>query len=107
MNVAQARVRIVVEIFAKDERCYERFQFRPAIAGEWPRLEPGIALPGSTLGNQVLLERAERRRERARVAIRAQSHVDAKYIAVGGDVGERRNHAAAEFVEELLIGERL
>ena len=75
-----------------------------ALAGQRARLEPGVALPRAALRDQVLLERGERHRQRAALAVGAQPHVDAEDVAVRGDVVERADDAPAEPVEELAVG---
>ncbi len=77
-----------------------------ACAGERARLEPGVALPSAALGDEVLLERRERHRERAAVAVRAQAHVDPEHEPVGRDVVQRGDHAPPDPLEELAIRER-
>src|SRR4029453_4404666 len=106
MDVAQALVRIEVQVFAKDERCYKGFELVMPRAGQRPRLEPGIPFPGATLGDQVLLERCKRHRGRTAFAVRSQAHVDAKYKAVSSCVVERSGDAPAQAVEKFLIGQR-
>ena len=80
MHVAQARVGVVVEVLAEHERLDDRGQRVVGPAGERPCLEPGVALPGPSLGEEVLLQRREGHGERAAVAVRAQAHVDAEDV---------------------------
>ena len=61
VHVAQTSIGVVIEILAKHERRNEPFQLVATLAGQGPRLEPRVALPGAPLRDQVLLERGERR----------------------------------------------
>ena len=67
------------------------------------RLDPGVALPFAALGHEVVLERVERADQRPGVAVRAQPHVDAEDLAVGGDFAERGDQALAEAGEEVVV----
>src|SRR5208282_4481566 len=106
VHVAQPGIGVVVEVFAEYERDDELLEFGAPVAAERPGLQPRVALPRPPLGEQVLLERRERRRKRTAVAVRAQAHVDAEHEALRGDVAERGNDPAAETIEELLVGQR-
>ena len=106
MHVAQARVRVVVEILAVHERRHERHRARrAAVAGQRPRLEPRVALPRAALRDQVLLERGVGDGQRTGIAVRPQPHVDAEHEAVGGHLVQRGDHAASEPLEELAVAE--
>ena len=106
MHVAQAGISIVVEILAEHERGDEALELLGAIAGQRPRLQPRVALPGSPLSHQIFLQRRKRRRQRAAVAVRPQAHVDAKHKAFGGNVAECCDDTPPEAVEKFLVGQR-
>ena len=116
MQFAQRGDRAVVQVLAEHERAHEvlersalRRELR--VGGEHRRrhdaaLEPGETFPFAAQANQVLLEHVVRYDQRARIAVGPQPHVDAKHESVGGHLGQRRDHAATESLEEFLIGER-
>ena len=103
VDVAQAGVRVVVEVLAVDERPDDRVELLLRHAGQRARLEPRIALPGAALRHQVVLERRVRHRERPALAVGAQAHVDAEHESLGGRVVDRRDQAPTEPVEELAV----
>jgi hypothetical protein len=70
------------------------------------RLDPGVAFPFAALGDEVVFQRVERADQRPGVAVRAQAHVDAEHLAVGGQVAERLDHALAEAGEEIVVFDR-
>ena len=47
---------------------------------------PRIAFPFAAVGDEVLFECGFTPHQRARVAVGAQAHIDAEYLAVGSDV---------------------
>ena len=49
-------------------------------------LDPGVTLPFTTLGDEIVLQGVERTDQRAGIAIRAQAHVDPENLAVGRQV---------------------
>ncbi len=71
VDVAQALVRVVVEVLAVDERRDQRDEVVVARAGDRARLQPRVALPRAALRDEVVLEARERRRQRPAVAVRA------------------------------------
>ena len=105
MDVAQAFVGIEVEVLAIDERRDHVIELAMACPGQIPGLEPCVAFPGAALRDEVLLERGERRGQRPAVAIRAQAHVDAEHVTIGGAVVECRDDPPAQAVEEFAIGD--
>ncbi len=105
MNVAQPLVGVVVEVLAKDERRHQLVELVEARSGQRARLEPRVALPRAALRDQILLERRVRDRERPALAVRPQPHVDAEHVAVGRAVVQRADHATAQPLEELAIGD--
>ena len=107
MHVAQSGVRVVVEIFTKDKRRYEAAQVIASAAGQRSCLEPGVALPGTPLGDEILFERRKRRAQGARVAVGAQAHIDAKHEAVGRGIADSCNDATSQPIEKLLVADVL
>ena len=78
MDVAQPVVGVVVEVLAKDERRHQRVELVVPLARQRARLEPGVALPGATLRDEVLLERRVGHRQRPALAVGSKPHVDAE-----------------------------
>ena len=107
VNIAQAAVGVVVEIFSKHERLDQPLERVGLVPGQRSRLQPGIALPGPPLGDQIRFQRHERRAKGARVAIGSQPHVDPEHESVRRRFVKRGDDPAAETFEEFLIGERL
>ena len=106
MNIAQASVSVVIEIFSKHEwfdQPLERFALLP---GQRSCLQPGIALPSPSLCYQIGFQRDERRAKRTRVAIGSQTHVDPEHESLRRHLVKRGDDPAAEAFEEFLIGER-
>ncbi|MET3244109.1 hypothetical protein ABIE53_000854 [Burkholderia sp. OAS925] len=102
-----------VEITAVDERRDDRIElFRQALRrvarpfGHEPAFDPRITLPLAALHVEIFLEHAEAAHERSRIAVRTQTHVDAKHVAVGGHFGERADQALAEARKKVLRGNR-
>jgi hypothetical protein len=108
LHLAQAGERGVVEIAAVDERPQRLDQAFAGdkIAGDRPRLDPGVALPVAALALVVLLHRGEAQRDAPGAAERAQAQVDAEHVAVGGDFGEQLDQLLRDAGEERLVRER-
>ncbi len=98
LHLAQAGEGAVVEIAAEHERPQRVEQARAgaAVAGDRPRLDPGVALPVAAFTLEVLLHRGERQRHAAGAAERTQAQVDAVDVAVGVVVGEQRDQRLAD-----------
>ena len=60
VNIAQAAVGVVVEIFSKHEWLDQPQERVALVPGQRSRLQPGIALPGPPLGDQIRFQRHER-----------------------------------------------
>jgi hypothetical protein len=73
-----------VEITAIAERAQDGQQARDArrLAGHRAHLDHCEAFPVAALCLVILLERIDRQRERAGIAVRPQAHVDAEHEAV-------------------------
>ena len=108
LHLAQAVERAVVEVAAVDERTQRRQEAFAGgdVAGDRPRLLPGIALPVAAFALEVLLHRRERQRHAPGVAERPQAQVDAMAEAVGGDFVEQLRQLLAEPREVVLGRER-
>ncbi|MGF6664398.1 hypothetical protein QF000_006066 [Paraburkholderia atlantica] len=74
--------------------------------GYEPALDPRVTLPLAALHVEILFQHAEAAHQRARIAVRPQTHIDTKHVAVGGDLRERADQPLAEPREELLGRER-
>ena len=105
VQVAHGVEGAVIEILAKHEGTRDLLQLGEAFAVERPRLDPGVAFPLTPLGDEVVLQRVEGAYQRPGVPVRTQAHVDAEYLAVFGDVGQRPDDALAQPLEELEIAD--
>ena len=118
---AHRRERTEIEVLAEHERPRDRGQRLRQLAaigaarnknagvatcGHNARLDPGVALPFAPLGDKVVLQRIEAARQRSGIAVGTQAHVDAEYLAVLGDVGERVDQPASEAGEIFVIGQQ-
>jgi len=61
MDVAQPGIGVVVEVLAVDEGRDQVHQLFTTVSRQRSRLEPCIAFPGSSLGDEVMLECCEGR----------------------------------------------
>ncbi len=68
-----------------------------------PRLDPGVALPGPALGDEIVLQGIERADQRSGVAVGAQPHVDAENLPIGSDVAQGLDQFFAQTGEEVEI----
>ena len=85
VQAAHGFVGVEVEVFAEHKRAYQGADV-VGKRGEHAAFNPGVTLPFAPLGNQVLLQRGFAQHQGAGIAIGAQAHVDAEYLAVAGDV---------------------
>ena len=94
-----------VQVTPVDEGPQHRLQGGavPRLAGEYPRLDHGIALPLPGLGLVVVLHGPDAHGQGARVAEGPQSGVHAKDEAVGGLGVEGLDQALGQAHEELLV----
>ena len=108
LHRAQAVERAEVQVTSIDKRPQrvEEAQAGLDVAGDRPRLLPGVALPVAAFVLEVLLHRRERPRHAAGIAVRAQAQVDAMAEAVGGDLVEQLRQLLAESGEVGLGDER-
>jgi hypothetical protein len=93
-----------VEVFAEDEGAADRLQIFPALAGKWPGLDPGVAFPLASLGDEVVFQHVEGAGQRAGIAVGPQPHVDAEYLAVAGHFGDGVDEPLADADEKFEIG---
>ena len=113
MQVAHGVDGAEIEILAEDEGASDLLHRRHPVGLQvvarvhGAPLDPGVALPFAALRDEVVFQGVERADQRAGVAVRAQAHVDAEDLAVGGDFAERRNHALAEASEEIIVFDAL
>ena len=106
MELAHRVDRPEIEVLPEHERLRDLCELgtHPFVApGDHARLDPRVPLPLAPLRDEVLLEPIEARRERSRVAPRAQPHVDPEHLAVGRHVGEGADDPLAELHEELVV----
>jgi hypothetical protein len=104
VQLAHRGERAVVEVFAVDERAHDRGERAvPALGPERARLDPRVALPLASLGDEIILQHAEAHGERPVGAQRAQAHIDAEHIAVGGHFIEHRNQAPRNPDKEFVV----
>ncbi len=106
VEIAQRRNRVVIEVSAVDERAHQLHEFRFVVPGDRARLDPGVAFPFPSLGDEVVFQRVEADGERSAVPVRPQAHVNAEHVPVGGHFRERRNQLSAEPGEVLVIANR-
>ena len=108
VQVAHGIDRAKIEVLAEDEGARDAFELGipgclQVVAGVHDaRLDPGVTLPLAALGDQVVFERDDRAHERPGIAIRPQTHVDAKDLAIAGDLAERADQPLAETGEEVV-----
>src|SRR6185437_16327435 len=107
MHVTQAFVGIVVQILSIDERGDQLLELASARTGQRAGLEPRIALPGTALCDQILLERGERRRQRAGIAVWTQSQVGAEDITLGRRLGQGGDDSPSDAIEKVLVRQDL
>jgi hypothetical protein len=102
VQLAQRIEQAVVEVATVDERLHA---LRDAVGrtGDDPRLEPGIALPGPRVADEVVLQRGQRGDQRPAFAEGAQPHVHAEGLSIGGHLGEQGDQRAAREGEVLVV----
>ena len=95
VQVAQRLEQPEIEIAAIDEGRHALLEARAGSRDD-ARLHPRIAFPCTRMGDEILLERRERRGERSRVAEGTKPHVDAERLAVRGRLRQQRDHLAPD-----------
>ena len=96
-----------VEVFAVDKGArhagrHRRFAGRIRFIHH-PRLDPGIALPFAPLCDEIVFQHVAGADQRARVTVRAEAHVDAKYLPVSGQVIQAGDEAFTQAREKIVV----
>ena len=85
VQAAHGFVGVVIKIFAEDEGADDGGDVVCAGRDD-AAFAPCVAFPFAAVGDEVLFECGFTPHQRARVAVGAQAHIDAEYLAVGGNV---------------------